>query len=207
MIAARPDLAPGNPERTALSGARALVMVATSGSRASRDATVVAAEMARAWGAALRIVNVVSPVEYRVGRFAPMRAIPRRLLDPFESPVLASARELAWRHGVAATLELIAGDPAQLIVTAAARASADVLVLGARSAERARRRAAPTRRWIEAHAPCPTVTPHTAPQPGALPGWRRSTASLGQTADPDNVWPGVVSGHTEELSERNDVYR
>jgi nucleotide-binding universal stress UspA family protein len=158
-------LTPGSPEQTGLSGARSLVMVAANGSRASLEATVVAADLARGLGAALRIVHVVAPIQYKVGRLAPMRAIPRRLVDPFDSPVLADARELAWRCGVAATLELLAGDPAETITTAAIRAHADVLVLGARSAGQARRRTAPTRRWIEAHAPCLTFTPHTAPEP------------------------------------------
>jgi nucleotide-binding universal stress UspA family protein len=161
---ARLDLASDTPRGTGLSGARGLVVVATSGSRASRDATVLAADLARAWGASLRIVQVVAPVEYRVGRLAPTRPIPRRLIDPFDSPVLADARELAWRRGVAATLVLVAGEPAAAMITAAAAAAhADVLVIGARITGRPRRRTAPTLRWIEAHAPCPTLTPHTAP--------------------------------------------
>lgn len=107
---ARLDLAPGSPPGTGLGGARGLVMVAVSGSRAPRDATVVAADLARALGAPLRILQVITPVQYRVGRLAPMRAVPRRLLDLFDSPVLADARELAWRRGVAAKLALLAGD-------------------------------------------------------------------------------------------------
>lgn len=180
----RLEFTPGSPERTGLNGARALVMAAASGSRASRDATVVAADLARAGGAALRIVHVVAPVQYKVGRLAPMRAIPRRLVDPFDSTVLANARELAWHRGVAATLELLAGDPAEMITTAATRAHADVLVLGARSAGRARRRTAPTRHWIEAHPPCPTFTPHTAPGPD------RSTTpdGGGRSTSPSGWW-------------------
>lgn len=144
-----------------MSGVRGLVMVATSGSRASREATALATDLALAWGAAVRIVHVVPSVQYRVGRLAPMRAVPRRLPDPFESQVLAYARELAWRRGVAATVALLAGEPAAMITGAAAEAHADLLVIGARSAGRPGRRTAPTRRWIEAHASCPTLTPHT----------------------------------------------
>jgi nucleotide-binding universal stress UspA family protein len=73
--------------------------------------------------------------------------VPRRLGDPFESPVLCHARELAWRHGTAATLQLVAGDPPQAIVAAAVDAQADLLVIGARRS--ARSRGAPTRRWIQ----------------------------------------------------------
>jgi nucleotide-binding universal stress UspA family protein len=158
----------------------------------------VAADLARAWDAALRIVHVVPPVQYRVGRLAPTRAVPRRLGDPFESPVLADARELAWLRGVAATLVLLAGEPVAPMIAAAADAHADVLVIGARDAERRRRRrTAPTRRWIEAHAPCPTVTPRTASVAQHLGWWRRS-ASVSPLAHDDR--PDLVSGHAEESS-------
>jgi nucleotide-binding universal stress UspA family protein len=133
-----------------------IIVLATSGSRASIEATVFAAELAAALTASLRIVHVISPTEYRVGAFAPMRAVPRRLTDPFENAVLCQARELAWRHGTAATLQLVAGDPPQAIVAAATDAHADLLVIGARRSTRPR--AAPTRRWIEAHAPCQVLT-------------------------------------------------
>lgn len=133
-----------------------MIVLATSGSRASIEATVFAAELAAALTASLRIVHVVPPIEYRVGAFAPMRAVPRRLTDPFENQVLCDARELAWRHGTAATLQLVAGNPPEAIVDAVAEAHADLLVLGARRSVRPR--SAPTRRWIEAHAPCRILT-------------------------------------------------
>jgi nucleotide-binding universal stress UspA family protein len=133
-----------------------MIVLATSGSLASIEATIFAAHLAGGLGAALRIVHVVEPVEYRVGRLAPMRPVPRKLTDPFESPVLRHARALAWRHGAAATLQLIAGDPPDAIVTASSDAHADLLVLGARHGSRWR--PAPTRRWIHAHAPCPILT-------------------------------------------------
>jgi nucleotide-binding universal stress UspA family protein len=136
--------------------ARQVIVLATSGSRASICATVFAAELAADVSAALRIVHVVAPIEYRVGRFAPMRPVTRRLGDPFESPVLRQAREIAWRHGSAATLQLVAGDPPEAIIAAARDACADLLVIGARTQERWR--TAPTRRWVQAHAPCPVFT-------------------------------------------------
>lgn len=137
-------------------GARGVIVLATSGSAASIDATVFAAQLASALTATLRIVHVVSPVEYRVGRMAPMRAVPRRLPDPFESPILRHARALAWQHGAAATLQLVAGDPPQAIIESASNALADLLVIGAHHGSRWR--AAPTRRWIQAHPPCRVLT-------------------------------------------------
>jgi nucleotide-binding universal stress UspA family protein len=199
LSVARLDFAPASPERTGVSGGRALVMVAASGSRASQDATMLAADLARAWGAALRIVHVATPVDYKVGRLAPMRAIPRRLVDPFDSPVLASARELVWRRGVSATVELLAGNPAEMITTAATRAHADVLVLGARRAGRARHRTAPTRRWIEAHATCPTLTPRTAPE-ALRSRWSPSAVPGGPPGQDDGL-SGMVSGHINAPNE------
>jgi nucleotide-binding universal stress UspA family protein len=195
---ARLDFAPDSPVQAGVSGGWALVMVAVSGSRSSQDATVLAAELARAWGARLRIVHVAAPVQYKVGRLAPMRAIPRRLVDPFDSPVLASARELVWRRGVAATLELLAGDPAEMITAAAMRAHADVLVLGAGRGGRARRRTAPTRRWIEAHATCLTLTPRTAPQAVRRLG---PAAVRGRRPGRDDGLSGMVPGLREEPNE------
>jgi nucleotide-binding universal stress UspA family protein len=139
-------------------GARQVIVLATSGSPASIRATVFAAQLAGI-GAVLRIVHVIAPVEYRVGRLAPMRPVQRRLTDPFQSPVLRQARELAWRHGSAVSLQLVAGDPPASIIAAAHDAFADVLVIGGRP--QARWRVAPTRRWVQARAPCRVFTTPT----------------------------------------------
>lgn len=140
-------------------GARQVIVLATSGSPASIRATVFAAQLAGDIGAVLRIVHVIAPVEYRVGRLAPMRPVQRRLTDPFQSPVLRQARELAWRHGSAVSLQLVAGDPPASIIAAAHDAFADVLVIGGRP--QARWRVAPTRRWVQARAPCRVFTTPT----------------------------------------------
>lgn len=136
-----------------------MILLATSGSRSAIEATGFAAELAASLGAALRIVHVVAPIEYRVGRLAPMRAVQRKLDDPFESAVLRQARDLAWRHGAAATLQLVAGEPARAIVDAAAGNHADLLVIGAPNPDRVFPRKATTRRWVQAHAPCQVLTP------------------------------------------------
>jgi len=154
--ATQSTLEPGGPGGGAESRARQIVMLATSGSSSAIKATVFAAELASAIDATLRIVHVV-PVQYKVGRLAPMRPVQRNHTDPFESPVLRHARALAWRHGAAATVHLLAGDPPRAIVAAAAHAGADILVIGANN--RALHRNTPARRWIHAHAPCQLLTP------------------------------------------------
>jgi nucleotide-binding universal stress UspA family protein len=135
-----------------------VIVIATSGSRSAEDATAYAAELAANVDGQLRIVHVLPAIEYRVGRLAPMRPITRRARDPFTSPVLCRARELAWRHGSAATLQLLIGDVASTITAAATNAGAHLLVL---STPRQRQRFARSRLrrdWIENHAPCPITT-------------------------------------------------
>ncbi len=131
--------------RAALGGRR-VIMLATSGSSSAVDATVLAAELAAEFNATLRIVHVETAIEYKVGRLAPMRAIERELADPFESPVLRDARKLAWRHGAAATLQLVRVEPSRVII-------------GAPGRSRGLLRKSATRRWIQAHAPCQVLTP------------------------------------------------
>jgi nucleotide-binding universal stress UspA family protein len=135
------------------------VMLATSGSRSSHEATIYAAELAASVNAPLCIVHVLPAIEYHVGRLAPMRAVSRRAHDPFASDILCHARELSWRHGSAATLQLLTGDIPQTIVQAATDARADLLVLSTPHQRRWPRRASLVRRWIEQHAPCPITTP------------------------------------------------
>jgi nucleotide-binding universal stress UspA family protein len=136
-----------------------VIVVATSGSRSAEQATVYAAELAASVDARLWIVHVVPAVEYRVGRLAPMGPVVRRARDPLVSPVLCRARELAWRHGSAATLQLLAGDVAPTIVAAATDACAHLLVLSTPRQHGRFARSRVLRGWIESHAPCPITTP------------------------------------------------
>lgn len=154
-----PGPEPGTPGGQAGLGERRVIMLATSGSPSALDATVFAAELAAGYEAKLRIVHVQVAIEYKVGRLAPMIAVERKLADPFESPVLREAREVAWRHGAAATLQLLRGEPSRAIVAAAAEHHADLLILGPPTRGPRLRRTAPTRRWIQAHAPCEVLTP------------------------------------------------
>ena len=88
------------------------VLLAASGSEASRHATSVAADLASTFDAQLVILQVVPPVEYRVGRLAPTLPLIRQLANPLTSPVLLEARRVAWGRGASAKTILVAGDPA-----------------------------------------------------------------------------------------------
>jgi nucleotide-binding universal stress UspA family protein len=161
-IATRPqprDVERDWPSRPAAPIKQPVIILATSGSRSSERATVYAAQLAASLNAPLRIVHVLPAIEYRVGRLAPMRGVQHHATDPFDSPVLCRARELAWHHGSAATLQLLAGDISKTIVAAATDTHADLLVLSTPRAHRRFVNPAPLRRWIEQHAPCQITTP------------------------------------------------
>lgn len=174
-----PRLEPGAPSGNPPLAHRQLIMLATSGSAASLRATVFAAQLTAALDATLRIVHVLAPIEYRVGRLAPMRAVPRRLANPFESPVLRQAREVAWRNGAASTLALLAGDPAHAIVNAAAETDTDIVVIGTAPPRHPLWRTAPIGRWIHDHAPCRVLTPDASHETASASAEGRAGAAGG----------------------------
>ena len=136
---------------------RPRIVVATSGSGASRHATGVAAELASAFAAELTIVHVVPAAEYRVGRLAPTLPITRQLDDPYASLVLLDARRLAWTKGAGTRAVLVAGETPQAVVALVSQLDADLLVLGSRRRRWPASARGPTRCWIQSHAPCPVL--------------------------------------------------
>jgi nucleotide-binding universal stress UspA family protein len=136
-------------------GQQAVILLATNGSPSAIAATSLASSLAARSDAALRILHVVAPVEFRVGRLAPTRIVEQKLDCPYDSPVLLNARQLAWKRGAAATLQLVAGEPARAIVSAAEHV--DLLVIGGRDQRASARLRACTRRWVEAHVGCPVL--------------------------------------------------
>jgi nucleotide-binding universal stress UspA family protein len=142
------------------------LLVAVSGSDASRRAAAVAADLANTFDARLTILHVVPPLRYRFGRLAPTLPITQRLDDPLGSPVLLDARRIAWAGGVSASTILIAGDPRHVIVTVARDLGADLLVIGTKPRLLPARVAARQRRWVHTRAPCPVLpVSSAAPQP------------------------------------------
>jgi nucleotide-binding universal stress UspA family protein len=133
------------------------IVVATAGSGASRQATETAARLASAFAAELTIVHVVPAVEYRVGRLAPTVPIARQLEDPYARLVLLDAQRLARARGAAVRPVLVAGEAGQAAVAVAGRLVTDLLVVGAKPRRGPTAALAKTRRWIQAHAPCPVL--------------------------------------------------
>lgn len=144
------------------------VLLATSGSPASRRATAVAAGLASTFDAELVILHVVAPIQYRVGRLAPTLPITRRLDDPLTNAVLLDARRIAWAHSASTKTILVAGDAAHVIVTVAGELGADLLVIGKNPHRIPSALTAKTRRWVHSHAPCP-VLPVTPAPPTDVP--------------------------------------
>jgi nucleotide-binding universal stress UspA family protein len=142
------------------------VLVAASGSLASRQATAVAAALANTFDAQLVILHVVAPVEYRVGRLAPTLPVTHQLDDPLTNPVLLDARRVAWARGASPRAILVAGDPGSVIVAVARELGADLLVIGRTSRLAPGALAAKTRRWVTTRAACP-VLPVTTDQSSA----------------------------------------
>lgn len=91
------------------------MLVAASGSAASRRATAIAAELACTFDAELTILHVIPATEYRTTRLGPILPINRRLDDPLTNDVLLDARRIAWTRGVSPKTVLIAGEAARAI--------------------------------------------------------------------------------------------
>lgn len=133
------------------------ILLAASGTPASRHAAATAADLATAFDAELTILHVLPACEYRAVRLGPILPINRQLDDPLRSEVLLDARRVAWNRGIASRTILIAGDPAAGIVAVATDISADLLVIGKRRRRLPLAGAARTHTWVQAHAPCPVL--------------------------------------------------
>ena len=140
------------------------LLLATSGSAASRHATAIAADLASAFDAELTILHVVAPSAYRLARLGPILPISRQLDNPLANEVLRDARRVAWTRGANPGPRLIAGDTARVIVAVAADLGADLLVIGSQRRLAPAALVAKTRSWVHAHASCP-VLPITPDRP------------------------------------------
>jgi hypothetical protein len=71
--------------------------------------------------------------------------------------VLLDAQRLASAQGATVRPVLIAGEAAPAVVAVAGRLVADLLVVGAKPRRGPTAALGKTRRWIQAHAPCPVL--------------------------------------------------
>jgi nucleotide-binding universal stress UspA family protein len=89
-------------------------------------------ELAESQGASVTFLYIVPPTDWRVSRLGPSPPSPYRLELSEEDAALHEAAEKAKARGVDATLEVVAGEPADAIVGYADTAGADLVVVGSR---------------------------------------------------------------------------
>ena len=75
------------------------ILVATDGTPSAQCAVEMGVELAEAEEAKVTFVHVAPPIEFRAGRSASMRAVPRRLRSVGDE-VLDEAAHVASGHGV-----------------------------------------------------------------------------------------------------------
>jgi nucleotide-binding universal stress UspA family protein len=108
------------------------VLIAVDDTVASRRTLASGLADAAVHGADVTVLHVAPPRRWRTARFGPVRAVPTRVRDPLESPVLRDARRLAFDHGICPRLELVAADDAgTAILGTARRLQAGTIVVGA----------------------------------------------------------------------------
>jgi len=108
------------------------VLIAVDETVAARRTLASGLADAEVHGADVTVLHVTTSRRWRTARFGPVRAVPMRVGDPLESPVLRDARRLAFDHGIRPRLELIAADDADAaILGMARRLQAGTIVVGA----------------------------------------------------------------------------
>jgi nucleotide-binding universal stress UspA family protein len=108
------------------------VLIAVDDTPAARRTLASGLADAAVHGADVTVLHVAPPRRWRTARFGPVAAVPVRVSDPLESPVLRDARRLAFDRGICPRLELVAADDAgTAILGMARRLRAGTIVVGA----------------------------------------------------------------------------
>ena len=107
------------------------VLIAVDGSAASDGAVRVGLEVAEGEGADVVFVHAYPPVDLLPGVYGTTAAAVHTPNADDSAPLVA-ALAIAEAHDVAATAELLVGDPAAEIVTYADSIGADLIVIGSR---------------------------------------------------------------------------
>jgi nucleotide-binding universal stress UspA family protein len=125
-------ISPEHDERQRDRAAAPHVLIAVDDTPAARRTLASGFADAAVHDADVTVLHVAPPRRWRASRFGPVRAVPVRVPDPLESPVLRDARRLAFEHGICPRLELVAADDADAaILGTARRLRADTIVVGA----------------------------------------------------------------------------
>jgi nucleotide-binding universal stress UspA family protein len=108
------------------------ILIATDGSPEAREAVAFGIELASENEAAVTLLQVIPPIDWeKLEHGALIRQVPEeiRLRRAF---ALEEGARLAEKHGVEVTSQVVAGSPAEEIVTFADSIDADLIVVGCR---------------------------------------------------------------------------
>jgi nucleotide-binding universal stress UspA family protein len=108
------------------------ILIATDGSPEAREAVEYGLELAQEQHATATLLQVIPPMDWtHLDRGAVIRPIPEEI-EKRRGIALDEAEALAAEHGVQVTFEVVAGVPADEIVTYADNHDVDLTVVGSR---------------------------------------------------------------------------
>ena len=140
------------------------IVVGTDGSETADRALTRAFDMARLTGARLHVVSAYAPTPARLTGGAPATEAAEWSVGPdFEvQAVLDRAEGRARGKDVETELHALKGDPADAIIAIAAETDADLIVLGSRGMQGARRVLGSVPNKVSHRAPCDVLIVQTA---------------------------------------------
>jgi nucleotide-binding universal stress UspA family protein len=136
------------------------IVVGTDGSATADIAVARAAELARLTGGSVHVVSAYTPSAARVGEAASGEydVCPDYKVDA----VLAGTLDRLRAEGVEVTAHGPKGDPGDAIVEVAVREGAELIVLGSRGMQGARRILGSVPNKVSHHAPCDVLIVQTS---------------------------------------------
>jgi nucleotide-binding universal stress UspA family protein len=139
------------------------IVVGTDGSKTADRALARALELARLTGGRLHVVSAYAPAPAKVSGGAPASEAAEWSVGPdFEvEGVLERAGGRARSEGVEITAHSPKGDPADAILAVAKEIDADLIVLGSRGMQGARRVLGSVPNKVSHHAPCDVLIVQT----------------------------------------------
>lgn len=112
------------------------ILVPTDGSRAARKAAMYAVDLAKQLKASVIALSVIDKRSF-MGQTIPARAVARQVIEPLEDYLREAAagyageiKKLCDKHGVRSKTVITAGHPVEDIVREAARAKANLIIMG-----------------------------------------------------------------------------
>jgi len=112
------------------------ILVPTDGSRAAQKAAIYAVDLAKQLKASVIALSVIDKRSF-MGQTVPARAAARHVIEPLEDYLRGAAEgyageieKLCDKNGVRSKAVITAGHPVEAIVKEAARAKANLIVMG-----------------------------------------------------------------------------